>query len=148
MKYIYTITQIRHDTTGAVIKIMKHEIPIMRVRHNQYLASNQLFVASLQSRDTYENVVHVSMLCQYYVIHYSDVIIGALASQITGVSIVYSSFCSGADQRKHQSSASVAFVRGIHWWPVNYPHKGPATRKMFPFDDVSCIQPFIKEIFL
>ena len=43
---------------------------------------------------------------------------------------------SGADQRKHQSSASLAFVRGIHRWPVNSPHKGPVTRKMFPFDDV------------
>ena len=42
----------------------------------------------------------------------------------------------GADQRKHQSSASLAFVRGIHWRPVNSPHKWPVTRKMFPFDDV------------
>ena len=56
--------------------------------------------------------------------------------KITGVSIVYSTFCSGADQRKHQSSASLAFVRGIHQWLVNSPHKGPVTRKMFPFDDV------------
>ena len=37
---------------------------------------------------------------------------------------------------KHRSSASLAFVRGIHRWPVNSPHKGPVTRKMFPFDDV------------
>ena len=43
---------------------------------------------------------------------------------------------SGADQRKHQSSASLAFVRGIHRWPVNSPHEGPVTQKMFPFDDV------------
>ena len=50
---------------------------------------------------------------------------------------VYSTVNSGADQRKHQSSASLAFVRGIHRWPVNYPHKGPATRKMFAFYDVS-----------
>ena len=60
----------------------------------------------------------------------------AIASQITGVSIVYSTVCSGADQRKHQSSASLAFVRGIHRWPVDSPHKGPVTRKIFPFDDV------------
>ena len=40
------------------------------------------------------------------------------------------------DQRKHQSSASLAFVRGIHRWPVNSQHKWPVTRKMFPFDDV------------
>ena len=59
-----------------------------------------------------------------------------MASQITGVSIVYSTICSGADQRKHQSSASLAFVRGIHRWPVNSPHKRPVMRKMFLFDDV------------
>ena len=50
---------------------------------------------------------------------------------------VYSVVYSDADQRKHQSSASLAFVRGIHRWPVNSPHKWPVTRKMFPFDDVS-----------
>ena len=60
----------------------------------------------------------------------------AIASQIIGVSIVCLTVCSGANQRKHQSSASLAFVRGIHRWPVNSPHKGPVTRKMFPFDDV------------
>ena len=38
--------------------------------------------------------------------------------------------------RKHQSSASLAFVREIHRWPVNSPHKGPVTRGIFPFDDV------------
>ena len=46
------------------------------------------------------------------------------------------SFYSGADQRKHQSSASLVFLRGIHRSPVNSPHKGPVMRKMFPFDDV------------
>ena len=60
----------------------------------------------------------------------------AIASQITGVSIVYSTVCSGADQTKHQSSASLAFVRGIHRWPVNSPFKGPVTRKKFSFEDV------------
>ena len=58
-----------------------------------------------------------------------------MASQITSVSI-YLFVCSGADQRKHQSSASPAFVRGIRRWPVSSPHKGPVTRKLFPFDDV------------
>ena len=61
---------------------------------------------------------------------------GAMASQITSLTIVYSTVYSGADQRKHQSSASLAFVRGIHRSPVNSPHKWPVTRKMFPFDDV------------
>ena len=68
--------------------------------------------------------------------HYSDFTMSAMASQITGVSIIYSTVCSCADQRKHQSSASLAFVGGIHRWPVNSPHTGPVARKMFPFDDI------------
>ena len=61
---------------------------------------------------------------------------GAMVSQITSLNIVYSAVYSGADQRKHQSSTSLAFVRGIHRGPVNSRHKGPVTRKMFPFDDI------------
>ena len=62
-------------------------------------------------------------------LHYCDVIMGANASQITCLTIVYSTVYSGADQRKHQSSASLAYVRGIHRRPVNSPHKWPVTRK-------------------
>ena len=76
------------------------------------------------------------LMRKYWNFHYSDAIMGAMASLITVVSIVYSCVCSGADQRKHQSSTLLAFVRGIHRWPMNSPHKGPVTRKMFPFDDV------------
>ena len=65
---------------------------------------------------------------------------GAMACQITSLSLVYSNVYSGADQRKHQSSASLAFVRGIHRWPVNSPHKWPVTRKMLPFDDVIIVR--------
>ena len=60
----------------------------------------------------------------------------AIVSQITSFTIVYSTIYSDADQRKHQSSVSLAFVWGIHRGPVNSPHKWPVTRKMFPFDDV------------
>ena len=59
---------------------------------------------------------------------HNDVIMSAMASQITSLTIVYSTVYWG--------SASLAFVRGIHWWPVNSPHEWPVTRKMFPFDDV------------
>ena len=69
-------------------------------------------------------------------IHYDDVIMSEIASQITSLTIVYSTVLSGADQSKHQSSASLAFVWEIHRWPVNFPHKWPVTRKIFPFDDV------------
>ena len=68
--------------------------------------------------------------------HYNDVIMSTMASQMTSDSIVYLSVCSGPDQRKHQSSASLVFVRGIHRWLVNSPHKWPVTQEMFPFDDV------------
>ena len=80
---------------------------------------------------------HFKCWCLMY---YNDVIMGAMASQITSLMIVYSPVYSGAGQRKHQSSVSLAFVRGIHRWPVNSPHKWPVTRKMFPFDAVIMIQ--------
>ena len=68
--------------------------------------------------------------------HYDDVIMDSIASQITSLTIVYSTAHLGADQSKNQSSASLAFVWEIHRWPVNFPHKWPVTRKMFPFVDV------------
>ena len=79
------------------------------------------------------------LVCQkpwYYQTYYNDVIMVAMASQITSLTIVYSAIYLSVDQRKHQSSASLAVVRGIHRGPVNSPHKGPVTRKIFPFDDV------------
>ena len=71
--------------------------------------------------------------------HYDDVTMSLMASQITSLTIVYSTVYSGADQRKLQSSASLAFVWGIHRGPVNSPHKRPITRILFPFDDVIMI---------
>ena len=59
-----------------------------------------------------------------------------LASQITSLAVVYSIVYWGVDQRKHQSSASLAFVWEIQRGPVNFPQKWPVTRKIFPFDDV------------
>ena len=60
---------------------------------------------------------------------------GAMASRITSHTIVYSTVYSDADQGEHQSSVSLAFVRG----PVNSPHKWPVTRKKFPSHDVIMI---------
>ena len=81
-------------------------------------------------------VIKALAACFARTAHYSDVIMSAMASQITSVTIVYSTVCSDADQTTHQSSASLAFVREIHRWPVNSPPKGPVTRKMFSFDGV------------
>ena len=80
----------------------------------------------------YKSCIKISMCAA----HYSDVIMSMMASQITSFLIVCSTVCSGTDQRKHQSSASLAFVWGIHQSLVDSPHKGPVMWKMFPFDDV------------
>ena len=69
-------------------------------------------------------------------IHYNDGIISAMASQITSLTIVYS-----RRRSKKTSKLSVTgLFWGIHRWPMNCPHKGPVTRKMFPFDDVIMIR--------
>ena len=79
--------------------------------------------------------------------HYIDVIMTTMASQITSLTVVYSTVYSDAGQRKHQSSASLAFVWGIHRGPVNSPDKWPVTRKMFPFDDVIMLRRNLKRSF-
>ena len=68
--------------------------------------------------------------------HYNDIIMGAMPYQTTSLTIVYLTVYTGTGERKHQSSASLAFVRGIRQWPVNSPHKGPVMQKMFPCDDI------------
>ena len=71
--------------------------------------------------------------------HYSDVMMGVTASSTTSLTLVYSTVYSGAAQRKHQSSASLAFVRGIHRLPVNSPHNCPVTQKCFHLMTSSCL---------
>ena len=89
-----------------------------------------------------------SMFCILFrLYHYNDVKMNAITSQITSLTIVCSTVYSGTDQRKHQSSASLAIVRGIYLWPVNSPHKGPVTWKMFPFDEVIMISVRITHIY-
>ena len=89
--------------------------------------SNKLFPSSSSFKFIFLQVTHVDLHC-------NDVIMGAIASKITSLTIVYSTVYSDADQRKNQSSASLAFVRRMS--TVNSPHKWLVTRKMFPFDDV------------
>ena len=78
----------------------------------------------------------ISSPCDVSLMNYNDVIWGAMVSQVTSLMLFYSTVYSRRRSKKHKSSASLAFVRGIHRWPVNSPHKGPLTRKKFPFDDV------------
>ena len=69
---------------------------------------------------------------------YNDIIMRAMASQITCISIVYPTVCSGIDQIKHQNFTPLTSVRGIHQWLVNSPHKGPVMLKCFPMMASSC----------
>ena len=89
--------------------------------------------------------VYVSQLSKTGIIHYDDIIMSTMASQITSLTSVYWIVYSGTDQRRHQSSASLAFVRGIHRSPVNSPQKVPVTWKMSPFDDVIMILPVMRD---
>ena len=89
-------------------------------------------------RFTYIRLCNLRSRFYSHTLHHNDIIISAMASQIINLTSVYS----GVDQRKHQSSASVAFVWEIHRWPVNSLHKWPVTRTMFPFDDVIMFQKF------
>ena len=98
----------------------------------QILWSIQYNNCSCASRVSWTHKRH--LLSRFH--HHSDVIMSPMASQITSVSIVCLTVSSGASQRKHQSSASLAFAREIHRLTVDFPRKGPVTRKMFPSDDV------------
>ena len=88
--------------------------------HALWVSSNMIFTTS--------DWVYSSAI-----MHYSDVIVSPMVPQITGVSIVCSTACSGADQRKYQSSASLAFVRGS---TSGFPSQRASYTEMFPFGDV------------
>ena len=92
-----------------------------------YLCDSDVSILASSTKKSW----HQNTFCMYY----SDVIMSAIASQIIDVSIVCSTVCSGADQRKHQSSVSLAFVRGIHRWPGDPPHERSITQEMFLCDD-------------
>ena len=97
------------------------------------------FVSVWDCGDVLSEDLHHYLITGFYINgleHYNDVIMGAIASQITSLVSVYSAVYLGADKRKHQISVSLAFVQRIHRRPVNSPQTGPVMQKMFPFDDV------------
>ena len=98
--------------------------------NNLCLAKSQFYIYDVIHKHVIWGLIEALWL------HISDVIMGATVSLITSLTSVYSTMHSGTDQRKHQSSASLAFVQGIHRRPVNSLHKWPVMRKMFPSDDV------------
>ena len=127
-----------------------HRLPTVKIEHADHTMNWQKTIVGCRYNAAQHNTI-TNTIKQWLMLkidktlnshfsrraHYSDVIMGAMASQITSLTIVYSTVHSGTDQRKHQSSASLTFVQGIHRWPVNSPHKWPVTRKTFPFDDVT-----------
>ena len=112
--------------TGTYFKFISFKIEI--------LAYNHLKISSAKRRSF--PCSHNALSVAKIQIHYNDVIMSLIVSQITSLTIVYTTVYSDTDQRKHQSSASLAFVWGIYRGPVNSPHKWPVTRKIFAFDDV------------
>ena len=113
--------------------ISAHSLAFIRCRP---VVTRSLVFKNLQLSNLKSLMRIHSSLTRLLLKHYNAVIMGTTGSQITNLTIVYSTVYSGSNQRKHQSSAALAFVRGIHRRPVNSPHKWPVTRKMFPFDDV------------
>ena len=131
-KYIAWICALKKNTPTHLCTIPRVHISCESL-HSQTSLSPSL---SMFMSFVYFNELHHYSAFHIYSVHYCDVIMGTMASQITSLTIVYSAVHSGPDQRKHQSSASLAFVWGIHRWPVNSPQKWPVTLKMLPFDDV------------
>ena len=127
---------------ASLNKLVNNQLSgVLRQQHVMSLQQVTLNVANGKLVEYAGSVGTQYSMVSYHVImwslwHYNDVIMSMMASQITNLMIVYSTVYSGTDQRKHQSSTSLAFVRGIHRWPVNSLNKWPVTRKMFPFDDI------------
>ena len=133
----YDITIMCGDCWGHCVWSSLHEVIV-----TAFNAPVMIKRSALPSTDFDTTLLVIISLKSYYWVmwvilgHYNDVIMSAMASQITGFSVVCSTVGLGVDQRKYQSSVSLAFVRGIHQWPVNSPQKRPVTWKIFPFDEV------------
>ena len=90
-------------------------ISYLHIRVKQFLSNDTDARVCATTNRSLEGAEMFFFLQRYLVVdHYNDVLMSAMASQITSLAIAYSTVYSGADQRKHQSSASLAFVRGIH----------------------------------
>ena len=117
----------------------KHQFAFMERHLLRWLMRCTLFFMNGRDQIWHKNMSsnQSSVLnCLWLYTHYIDYIMSKMVLQIIGASIICLTVCWGTYQRKHQSSASLAFVRRIQLWPVDFPHKGPVARKMFPFDDV------------
>ena len=131
------VTRALYNLTCYIIVPYRCLISLGCIPYSVYIAHLILkCIAPVWDIHSFYSRTHPVKYAVGFVTHYTDVILSKMASQITSLTIVCSAVYSVADQRIHQSSASLAFVIRIHRWPVNSPHKGPVTRKKFPFDDV------------
>ena len=116
--------------------------PVLLWHHNTMVARD-CYISKSSYVLIYHDRTEIGPRFRLWLWHHSnykqDVIMNAMTSQVTVVWCFCSTVCSGADERKYQSFASLAFVRKIRRWPVNSSHNGPVTWKMFPFDDVIMI---------
>ena len=118
----------------GIIYWCKHYLPELKILNWSDINNrNKNIITHVQVATVTPNL---EVLARMHLEHYSDVIISAMAFEIIGVSIVCSTVYLGEFQRKHHSSVSLAFVRVVHRWLVDSPHKGPIMRKIFPVDDV------------
>ena len=117
-------------TSSALLSLRLQAFLVIWVQ--QWINTCDVFYSSFPCTKCYD----ILYAATYDFSHYIDVIMTTMTSQITSLTAVYSIVYSDADQRKHQSSTSLAFMRWIHRGPVNSPHKWPVTRKMFPFADI------------
>ena len=100
-----------HPRNGDSTKSYFRSKPcVVKHPHWFYRGVPWCFLTSMWSFGTVWNFIRAAPTCaEYWLVHYDDVIMGEMASQITSL-IVYSTVYSDADQSKHQSSASLAFV--------------------------------------
>ena len=111
-----------HGAYILQITVSRHSVLLLVISERYIIFDFELFSSALWLRikSLYMDPVRLKLVLKF---HLSDVIMSAMASQVTSLTSVYSNVYSGADQRKHQIPTSLAFVRRIPWWPVNYPHK-------------------------
>ena len=116
--FVVTFPQYPHQTrhSSAFCGLFRYTscltsigFPIIKITRSHYHLIFIMGIPILVKRDLY-----IETWVREMYGHYNNVKMGAMASQITSRTTVYSTVYSGADQRKHQRSASLAFVRGIH----------------------------------
>ena len=129
--------ELNHFCHGPISRYEEIHMAVFDITQYELVPAHEFPLASLATYK-HSRTWGKSSCCGVFaaLFHYNDVIMGAIVSQITSLTIVYSTVYRDADQRKLQSSALLAFVRGIQLGPVNSPHKWPVTRKMFPLDEV------------